>query len=290
MTKVCGSLILLLPLTLTLFSNPIRFPARGFAKILHEDEAQKRLSEYRNFVSSGTNQTHFHDGFAMRFQLRHMPRRGNEIIQTGSIYGPLLGSGISRFSINSEILGDSDKDYLLKNGKTPKFWKSESIQNVPVPLVTDFITKPIVEGMNYTPFDLIMPFIFWDAKYEKSGKVAGRPAHIFSFQSPVWIIKEKPEWKEFTLALDDAYQAPLRVQTLSSSQFLVRTLILRSFKKIGDRWIVKEVDCRDNKSGSVTRMSITSAAIGIDFDPSFFSPDGLSRRVKIDPQLFLSTD
>ena len=94
--------------------------------------------------------------------------------------------------------------------------------------------------------------------------------HIFSFQSPVWIIKEKPEWKEFTLALDDAYQAPLRVQTLSSSQILVRTLILRSFKKIGDRWIVKEVDCRDNKSGSVTRMSITSAALGIDFDPSFF--------------------
>ena len=43
----------------------------------------------------------------------------------------------------------------------------------------------------------------WDAKYEKSGKVAGRPAHIFSFQSPVWIIEEKPEWKEFTLALDE---------------------------------------------------------------------------------------
>ena len=288
MTKVCGCLVLLLALSVTLFSNPIRFPARGFAKILEEGEAQKRLSEYRNFLSSETNQTHFHDGFAMRFQIRHMPRRGNEAIQTGSIYGPFLGSGVSRFSINSEVSGDND--YLLKNGKIPKFWKSESIQNIPVPLEMNFITKPLVEGMNYTPFDLIMPFIFWDAEYEKSGKVAGRPAHIFSFQSPAWLIKEKPDWKEFTLALDDAYQAPLRVQTLSTSQILIRTLILRSFKKIGDRWIVKEIDCRDNKLGSVTRMRITSAALGIDFDPSFFSPDGLIRRVKIDPKLFISTD
>lgn len=288
MTKVCGCLVLLLALTVTLFSNPIRFPARGFAKILEEGEAQKRLSEYRNFLSSGTNQTHFHDGFAMRFQIRHMPRRGIETIQTGSIYGPFLGSGVSRFSINSEIA--EDNDYLLKNGKIPKFWKSESIQNIPVPLEMNFITKPLVEGMNYTPFDLIMPFVFWDAEYEKSGKVAGRPAHIFSFQSPAWFINENPDWKEFTLALDDAYQAPLRVQTLSTSQILIRTLILRSFKKIGDRWIVKEIDCRDNKLGSVTRMRITSAALGIDFDPSFFSPDGLSRRVKIDPKLFISTD
>ena len=288
MTKVCGCLVLLLALSVTLFSNPIRFPARGFAKILEEGEAQKRLSEYRNFLSPVTNQTHFHDGFAMRFQIRHLPRRGNETIQTGSIYGPFLGSGVSRFSINSEISGDND--YLLKNGKIPKFWKSESIQNIPVPLEMNFITKPLVEGMNYTPFDLIMPFVFWDAEYEKSGKVAGRPAHIFSFQSPAWFINENPDWKEFTLALDDAYQAPLRVQTLSTSQILIRTLILRSFKKIGDRWIVKEIDCRDNKLGSVTRMRITSAALGIDFDPSFFSPDGLSRRVKIDPKLFISTD
>ena len=115
-------------------------------------------------------------------KIRHMPRRGNETIQTGSIYGPFLGSGVSRFSINSEISGDND--YLLNNGEIPKFWKSESIQNIPVPLEMNFITKPLVEGMNYTPFDLIMPFVFWDAEYEKSGKVAGRPAHIFSFSIP----------------------------------------------------------------------------------------------------------
>ena len=182
MTKVCGCLVLLLALSVTLFSNPIRFPARGFAKILEEGEAQKRLSEYRNFLSSETNQTHFHDGFAMRFQIRHMPRRGNEAIQTGSIYGPFLGSGVSRFSINSEISGDSD--YLLKNGKIPKFWKSESIQNIPVPLEMNFITKPLVEGMNYTPFDLIMPFVFFGMQSMKSQVRLQVDLHTFSPFNP----------------------------------------------------------------------------------------------------------
>ena len=290
MTKVCGSLVLFLSVSIALISSPIRFPIRGFAKILDENEAREKLSEYRKFVSSESNQTHLHEGFAMHFQLRHMPRRGKEIIQIGSIYGPFLGSGISRFSIRCEISRDNVEDYLLKNGKSPELWKSGKAQDIAVSMTRCFITKPLVEGLNYTPFDLIMPFIFWDAKYEKSGKVAGRHAHVFSFQSPAWIVKEKPDWKEITLALDDTYQAPLRVQTLNSSQNLIRTLILRSFKRIGDRWIVKEIDCKNNKSGSVTRMKITSAALGIDFDSSFFSPDGLHRSVKIDPQLFISTD
>ena len=50
---------------------------------------------------------------------------------------------------------------------------------------------------------------------------------------------------------------PLGWNSLNKSQIPERTLILRSFKKIGDRWIVKEIDCRDRKTRSVTRMKIT---------------------------------
>ena len=41
--------------------------------------------------------------------------------------------------------------------------------------------NPLIDGMNQTAFDLLMPFVFWDGKYVSSGKVAGRPAPSFLF-------------------------------------------------------------------------------------------------------------
>ena len=67
-------------------------------------------------------------------------------------------------------------------------------------------------------------------------------------------------------------------------------MILRSSKKLQEQWIVKEIDCRDRQTRSVTRMQITSSALGLDFDSSAFLPSGLSQSVQIDPKLFNSTD
>jgi hypothetical protein len=92
------------------------------------------------------------------------------------------------------------------------------------------------------------------------------------------------------LALDDEYGAPLRVEVLGKGQVAERTLILRSFKKMGNRWIVKEIDCRDRKSRSVTRMKITSAALGLDLDESLFLPENLVQPIQVEPKLYLSTD
>ena len=73
--------------------------------------------------------------------------------------------------------------------------------------------------------------------------------------------------------MDDEYSVPLRVEVLGKGQIAERTLILRSFKKMGDRWIVKEIDCRDRKSRSVTRMKVISAALSLDLDESLFRPE-----------------
>jgi hypothetical protein len=135
-----------------------------------------------------------------------------------------------------------------------------------------------------------MPFVFWDGKYKSSGKVAGRPAHIFSFICPLWVTEKKPSWKTVTLALDDAYDAPLRVEVLGNSQVPERTLILRTYKKVGDRWIVKEIDCLDRTSRSVTRMTVTSAALGLDLDQTLFLPENLVQPIRINPKLYLSTN
>ena len=268
----------------------VRFPARGFARILTDESAQERLSDYRSFLLSESNGSRFHEGYSLQFQLRHMPRRGNETVKTGILYGPFLGCGVSRLSVVRDSEKNNFSNFLLKNGEDPKFWNVTSNELQPILISPEESLAPLVQGMNQTAFDLLMPFVFWDGEYKNSGKVAGRPAHIFSFTCPPWITKVRPHWQNITLALDDAYDAPLRVEILGKSQIAERTLILRKFKKIGDRWIVKEIDCHDRKSRSVTRMTVTSAALGLDLDQTLFLPENLVQPIRINPKLYLSTD
>ena len=268
----------------------VRFPARGFARILTDESAQERLSDYRSFLLSESNGSRFHEGYSLQFQLRHMPRRGSETVKTGILYGPFLGCGVSRLSVVRDSQKNNFSNFLLKNGEDPKFWNVTSNELQPILISPEESLAPLVQGMNQTAFDLLMPFVFWSGEYKNSGKVAGRPAHIFSFTCPPWITKVKPHWQNITLALDDAYDAPLRVEILGKSQIAERTLILRKFKKVGNRWIVKEIDCHDRKSRSVTRMTVTSAALGLDLDQTLFLPENLVQPIRIDPKLYLSTD
>ncbi|OUU42291.1 MAG: hypothetical protein CBC16_04370 [Verrucomicrobia bacterium TMED56] len=276
--------------SLVLLEAKVRFPARGFAKVLSDEIAQKKLAEYRSFILKDSNETRFHEGFAFRFNLRHMPRRGLERNITGSMYGPYLGSGLIRMELDLKTPDAAAEVYLLNNKESPELWKFKLGHLELQKISSADSLSPLVHGMNQTAFDLLMPFVFWEGEYKLSGKVAGRPAHIYSFKTPEWVTKEKPNWKRITLALDDAYHAPLRVEFFGHEQVAERTLLLRSFKKLKDRWIIKEIDCRDRLTRSVTRMKITSAALDLDFDASVFLTEGLRQVLELDSKLFLSTD
>ncbi len=283
-------LSIILTSTVLILESSVRFPVRGFAKVLTAESAQKRLSAYRGFLLNEANSSRYHEGYSMQFQLRHMPSRGIETLKIGILCGPFLGCGTSRISLGPFSKETSPVHYLLLNGQNPRFWKSTAASSPTQLIALEDSLDPLVEGMNQTTFDLLMPFVFWDGKYVHSGKVAGRPAHIFSFTCPPWVKKKKPHWQNITLALDNAYDAPLRIEVLGKSQIAERTLILRSFKKLGDRWIVKEIDCRDRKSRSVTRMKVTSAALGLDLNESLFLPENLAQPISINPKLYLATE
>jgi len=124
---------------------------------------------------------------------------------------------------------------------------------------------------------------------KKSGRVAGRPAHVYRFSSPEWVRKAQPTWLRISLALDDAYEAPLRVETFSSRSIAHKTFLLQSFKKINSTWIVKTFDCKNRADSSNTRFEVLSAALQLDLDPILFSPEGLGRKLMVPPEAFLST-
>lgn len=276
-------------ISFNLLEGKIRFPARGFAKILTIKEASLRLSSYRSFLGRDLNKTTFHEAYAFRFRLRHMPRRGDEFSRTGTIYGLSLGHGLSRIDLDSISTETHSKRFLLHNGPKPKAWVFLSNKLTSKLLQEDELFQPLIDGMNQSPFDLLMPFVFWNSQYEKSGRVAGRPSHLYSFSSPQWVQNTRPEIKKIVMALDENYEAPLRIETFARSNVPDRTFILNSLKKVSDHWIVKSIDCKDRKTRSNTRFEVISAAINLDLDFSLFSPEGLLNKPLVPEDSFLST-
>ena len=264
------------------------FPARGFAKILNDKEAKDRLDNYRAFWTRDLNSSGFHQGYAFRFRFRHMPRRGKEFFRTGTIYGLAIGHSLSRLDLDSVSGNKSNINYLFQSSNKPKVWFC-SKNNDSKLLSNKELFDPIIDGMNHSPFDILMPFIFWESKYLKSGKVAGRPSHIYSFSSPEWVNEIHSDFNRVTLALDASYQAPLKIETFSKLGVPRKTLILNSLKKISDQWIVKSIDCKNNLSRSNTRFEVLSVALNLDLDEAIFTPHGILERPVISNDLFVST-
>ena len=265
------------------------FPARGFAKILTEKEASLRLNRYRSFLVRDLNQTLYHQSYALRFRLRHMPRRGEESVYTGILSGLALGHGTVRIDMDT-VSDDRDGGaILLRAPKNPEAWRYSKVLAKSLKLEPKDLLDPLVEGINQSPFELLMPFAFWDATYEKSGRVAGRPAHIYRFSCPEWVRTAQPTWVRITLALDDAYEAPLRIETFSNRSVPHKTFLLNSLKKIESTWIVKTFDCKNRTDASNTRFEVLSAALQLDLDPVLFAPEGLGRELAVPPEAFLST-
>jgi hypothetical protein len=249
-----------------------QFPARGFARILSPAEASERLLEYRTFFSRPLPKQSFHQAYSFKFMLRHMPRRGQEKQCFGEISGPGLGSGVFRISIFPSVSASRAELYLVSNPEDPEIWRAHA-QGGGDKLKVGHLLHPIVKGMNQTFFDLLMPFVFWPDEYLRSGKVAGRPAHIYDFKSPAWIINTKPKWKSVRVALDDTYQAPLRAEVFSDGNQPLRSTTLRNYKKVGDDWIVKTFDCLDHENRSNTRLEILGAANNLDLRPDSFKSE-----------------
>lgn len=265
------------------------FPARGFAKILSKSEAADRLESYRSFVGRDLNRSAFHSAYAFRFRLRHMPRRGAEFFRTGTIYGMALGHGLSRVDVDPLTGQGQSINFLLRNGPKPKAW-IRLPNALPRMMREEELFKPLIEGMNQSPFDLLMPFVFWEAEYIKSGRVAGRPSHLYSFSSPIWVKNIRPDINKIVMALDKSYEAPLRIETFAQLNVPDRTFILNSFKKVSDQWIVKSLDCKERITRSNTRFEVTAAAINLDVDRILFSPNGLLQQPLVPEDAFISTN
>ncbi len=226
-------------------------------------------------------QTGIQGDYYLGFELRSMPRRGEEAVWEGKMWGSRNTNG----TISRVILADGanhEQRLLIQNGPQPAVWRLA--EGKVAALEVSALFKPVVPGVNLTAFDLQMPFLHWpDPLLERITKVRGRPAHVFVFRPPAAFAAQYPGLGAVRVFLDTQYNAPTQIESLNRDARVVKTLSLLDLKKVGEQWIPKSFEVRDEMTRDKTRLSVNAAALGLALPTAVFIPAALGDLVTPPP-------
>ncbi len=235
---------------------------------LDQAEGRRAIELFRNAGIPGE--------YYLEFDIRVMPRRGEDKIYHGRLWGGRNDQGaVMRLAVQDAT--GHERRLLIQNGERAGVWRSDSRTETPQP-VSDF--EPLVPGVELTAFELQMPYLYWsDVKLLSVAPVRGRPAHVFWFRPPAEWAKQHPDIGAVRACLDTQYHAPVQSELIGPSGRVLRTLSLVDLKKIDDQFIVKSIDLRNDETRDKTRFQVTAAALGLDFTGPVFDPARLNEDV-----------
>jgi hypothetical protein len=247
---------------------------------LEREQGIERLAEMRQMGFEGVH--------SFLFELRVMPRRGAEERFRGQMWGSRNRQGpVFRYEIWSP--GEQEKQtlrFFVQNGFEPEIWIYDTAaeQAAVRQLGREELFTP-VEGTDFTPFDLQMPFLFWeDFAYEGLSRVRGRSAHGFLVYPPAELAREFPWLEGVRMFLDAEFNALLGAELVGEGNEVLRSFNIIDIKGVDDEWIPKSIDYRDRRSGDKTRLSIQGAAMGLPEEPFPFSPQALEESFPVIPR------
>lgn len=238
---------------------------------LDQAEARQALEQLRRQGISGD--------YYLEFQLRVMPRRGSERLLTGKMWGARNEFGpLTRVAITGKPT-ETERRLLIQNGPRATVWRWEEGRSVEV-LGVAALFEPVVPGIDLTAFDLEMPFLYWDqVHYEGLRRHRGRPAHVLVLRPPTEFSSKYPTLTAVRVHLDTQYNALVQTELLGESGEVTKTVALLDLKKIGEQWVPKSFDARDEATHDKTRLSVTAAALDLEFAPGLFEPALLANRI-----------
>lgn len=220
-----------------------------------------------------------------RFELTHQPYRADEVVYSGVLAGSWR-SGHARTRV--EIPAgpeESPTRLLLWNGPDPRFWMATSGPKgnlEPRRLRGEELFEPVVANVTFSPFELQMPFVYWDDYvYEGTERVKGRPAHFFLLYPP----SDEPKYAHIGAVraiIDADFNVILQAEILDPEGRPLKTIKVQSFKKVDGQWIVKRIDLVDETTRDRTRFEVTAAAVGLTLDPRWFEPASLAEPFEVD--------
>ena len=242
----------------TKFTLPIDHPATGNAD---QAEGAKILAEFRRAGIAGD--------YWLAFELRVLPRKGEEHAVTGSLFGTRGPTGPwTRLSV-------ADERWLIQSGPQPDAWLAAA--GGPPRELGAAEAGHALAGTGVTVFELQMPFLYWtDFTYEGQAQVRSRPTHSFVLRPPAGSPAPVAGLTGVRVLIDQQFQALVQAEELGAGGAVDKTITLLDLKKVGDQWLAKAIDVRDNRTRDKTRFSITAAALGLDLPVTTFAPDNLN--------------
>jgi hypothetical protein len=209
------------------------------------------------------------------FDLREMPRRGPEHLFHGRFWGSRNERGpVTRLELNVGKGGFTHR-FLVQGGADGGVWTSDS--GAPGAASADAALAPLVPGVEMAPFDILpMPYLYWlDAELVSIERIRGRPAYSYVFTPSADFAARNPAVRSVRAYLDTQYDALVQSEVTAKDGSLSKTLSLLELRKVGDRWIPKDVDVRNEATRDKTRLSLTAVAVGIPVAPEAFDPERL---------------
>eukprot|EP01035_Chromulina_nebulosa_P038634 gene38634-52196_t len=160
---------------------------------------------------------------------------------------------------------------LVQNGVRPAVWRSHEGKIAQLEIAALF--QPVVPGVDLTAFDMQMPFLHWpNPLLEKLTRMRGRPAHVFVFRPPSAFVASYPDLGAVRVYLDTQYNAPTQIESLNREARVTKTVSLLDLKKVGEQWIPKSFEARNEMTRDKTRLTVTAAALGLAWPSAIFSP------------------
>ncbi len=219
-------------------------------------------------------QTGIAGDYFLDFELKSLPRRGEEKSFTGRMWGSRNQDGsITRVALT----GSDGREHrlLVQNGGAAAVWHLVDQRVTELDVARLF--EPVVPGVNLTAFDLQMPFLYWPGvTLEKIARMRGRPAHVFIFRPPATFAAKNPAVGAVRAYLDTQYNAPTQIETIGKDGRVTKTLSLLDLKKIGEQWIPKSFEVRDEITRDKTRLVVSAAALGLALPSATFAPASLT--------------
>jgi hypothetical protein len=220
--------------------------------------------------------------YYLEFDLEILPRTGKKSTVPGQMWGSYAITGpVFRAQLSSGE-GEIVDRLLGRNGAEPQAWRwsADDGADQAQPLTAETLLDP-VGGTELSMFELQMPFIYWDDfVYEGTDQVRGRAVQSFLMYPPADFAAAHPEIQAVRLHLDAKFSALMQAVFLGADEEVTRKLSVMDLKKLGDQWIVKTIDVRDEATRDKVRFKVTAAALDLDLAPGLFEPAALGDQVE----------
>jgi hypothetical protein len=165
-------------------------------------------------------------------------------------------------------------ELIIQNGLVARAWIRRPDDAAFRLLEGEALFEPILPGLLYSPFDLQMPFIYWERfVYEGPTLIgASRVAQQFLMLPPEESASAARGIAGVRVGLDDIYNALWRIEIMNTEGEVVSRFAVESFQKVQLQYIVKRITLTDYPSKDRTTFEVKKASVGISLNSNFFHP------------------